>query len=85
MKRYSLKAAMDAGFECSSGPSAGHVCSEKPPERAADPEPPGYTATFDRIFISLGNELCKGLAACCDKIDPNCMLNTQILGVGIVY
>jgi hypothetical protein len=38
LKRYSLKTEIDAGFECSKGPSAGPVCSEMLPERASDPE-----------------------------------------------
>jgi hypothetical protein len=53
LKRYSLKAAMDAGFECSRGPNACPVCSEILSERTDDPEPPGYTVTLDRIFMPL--------------------------------
>ena len=53
LKKYNLKTAMDAGFECSRGPSAGPVSSEMLPEQAPDPEPRGYTATLDRIFMPL--------------------------------
>jgi hypothetical protein len=44
---------MDAGFEYSRGPSAGSVFTEMLSERAPDPEPSGYAALRDRIFIPL--------------------------------
>ena len=44
MKRCSLKTAMDAGLECSRGPSAVLGCSEILSERAPDPEPSGDAA-----------------------------------------
>jgi hypothetical protein len=53
LKRYNLKPAMDAGFECSKGLIAGFRRSEVLPERAPDPEPSGYAALRDRVFIQL--------------------------------
>ena len=53
LKVYSLKAAMNQGSGCSRDPIAGPERSGILPEWAPHPEPPGYTATLDRIFIPL--------------------------------